>query len=403
MVYRAKRGHLGIGRVVVAAVALTLLAGGGYAAEGQQNAPSADGKVTVKVGLIGPKTGAAPQYWEVLRNGFQLGVDDFADTYKIDVQVVEADDKGSPETASREVQRLLNEEDVDVIFGPAQSGPSAQVAETIQRTGRPWMVPIAAADSIINPKASPNWAFRTNNNNAQAFEVTGQYLFRDGAKVGLIYSADGYGQSNLAEIEAYAKKKGHQLAASQAVQPAAPDMTAAVREMRSAGVDTLYIATTAGADAATVAKAMEQLSFAPTRLLAAPTVLQGFTDFTTASQRTNLQFVDSRDLTSSSVQDLVKAYEKKFGKKPPYDTALFSTYTAVRVYLQGAAAAGGAKDRSQVRDAIEKLPSVEINGVSWDNPFSANDHELYDADPTRWFLHAFDPQGKVITIGPMAK
>lgn len=402
MVCKASRSRLGMGRAVVAALALAMLPAGGAAADDQPNA-GADGKMTVKVGLIGPKTGAAPQYWEVLRNGFQLGVDDFADQYKISVEIVEADDKGSPETASREVQRLLNQDDVDVIFGPAQSGPSAQVAETIQRTGRPWMVPIAAADSIINPKASPNWAFRTNNNNAQAFEVTGQYLFRDGAKVGLIYSADGYGQSNLAEIEAYAKKSGYQLAASQAVQPAAPDMTAAVREMRSAGVDTLYIATTAGADAATIVKAMEQLSFAPKRLLAAPTVLQGFTDFTTASQRENLQFVDSRDLTSASVQDLVKAYEKKFGKKPPYDTALFSTYTAVRVYLQGAAAAGNAKDRDQVRDAIEKLPSVEINGVTWSNPFSATDHELYDADPTRWFLHGFDPQGKVVTIGPMAK
>ena len=75
----------------------------------------------------------------------------------------------------------------------------------------------------------------------------------------------------------------------------------------------------------------------------------------------------------------------------------------MRVYLQGAAAAGNAKDRDQVRDAIEKLPSMEINGVTWSNPLSATDHELYDADPTRWFLHGFDPQGKVVTIGPMAK
>jgi len=379
-----------------------LLVGGASSASGQQAAPKAGEKVAVKIGIIGPKTGAAPQYWEVLRNGFQLAADDFADEYNVAIEIIEADDKGSPETASREVQRLLNEEEVDVIFGPAQSGPSAQVAETIQRTGRPWMVPIAAADSIINPKASPNWAFRTNNNNAQAFEVTGQYLFKDGAKVGLIYSADGYGQSNLAEIEAYAKRKGYQLAATQVIQPGAPDMTAAVREMRTAGVDTLYIATTAGADAATVTKAMEQLSFSPARLLAAPTVLQGFTEFTTPSQRKNLEFVDSRDLTSSSVQDLVAAYEKKFGKKPPYDTALFSTYSSVRIYFQGVAAAGGAKDRNLVREAIESLPSVEINGVVWSQPFSATDHELYDADPARWFRHGFDPEGKVVTIGPMA-
>ncbi|MFI0374098.1 ABC transporter substrate-binding protein [Actinomadura sp. 1N219] len=381
-----------------AAVTLLLAAcGGGGGSE------SSNGK-QAKIGLIGPKSGAAQFYWTELSRGIELAQPDVKSAFGVTFDLEEADDKGSPEVASRSVQTLLNEENVDAIFGPSQSGPSLQVAETIQRTGRPWLVPIAAADQIIAPNASPNWAFRTNNNNSDAIAVSANYLWaKPDAKVGIFYGADAYGQSNNDLLKAYTKAHGKTIAAGEVVQPGATDVSPAAQRMKNAGVTSVFIAVSTGADNATVVKALKQVGLAPERTLATATTLTGFTALATPADWKNLVFLEPRDLTGGPFTTLVQRYQAKYGKQPTSAVAVFTTYTAAYLYAQAVAKVGDASKHDEVREAMENTGQLKILGQVFDKPFSAKDHELYEADPSSWYTIGFDPQGRTTTVGKVAQ
>ncbi|RYJ00312.1 MAG: amino acid ABC transporter substrate-binding protein, partial [Actinomycetales bacterium] len=239
--------------VVAIATSLVLAACGG----GSDDSTASGDDTPVRIGLVGPETGAAPQFYTDLVRPTELAVKDLAKKYGVEVEIVTADDQGTPDGASLAVQRLLNNDDVDVIFGPPQSGNALQVSEVIQRTGRPVFSP-ALADEIIENGADPNWAFRTNYSNTDLSTVVTELLFAKGGTVGVIHSADGYGQSGAETIEAQAKEAGYEVAAIESIQPGATDFGAGIARLKAAGVDTVFLAITSGSDTATVTRAMAQ-------------------------------------------------------------------------------------------------------------------------------------------------
>jgi len=378
------------------AAAMVLAACGG----GGSDAKSSDGLEPL-VGVIGPKSGAAQFYWTEMTRGLELAAPDMKEQYGVTFKLVEADDKGDPAVAARAVQKLLNTDKVDAIFGPSQSGPSLQVAETIQRTGRPWLVAIAAADEIVDPKASPNWGFRTNNNNTDAINVSGSYLWNSSdSKVGVVYASDAYGQSNHDLLAAYAKDKGLAITASEAIQPGATDVSPAVQRMKSKGVNTVFIAVSTGADTAAIVKAMKQVGLKADRTLATATITAGFTDLTSKEDWESIVFIEPRDLTGPTFMPIVDRYEEKYGEKPSSQVAVYTTYTAAMLYAKAVAEVGDASKWDEIRTAIEDTDKIEIFGRTFESPFGADDHELYEDDASSWFVIGFDDKGDLRTVGP---
>lgn len=378
------------------AAAMMLAACGG----GGSDTKSSDGLEPL-VGVIGPKSGAAQFYWTEMTRGLELAAPDMKEQYGVTFKLVEADDKGDPAVAARAVQKLLNTDKVDAIFGPSQSGPSLQVAETIQRTGRPWLVAIAAADEIVDPKASPNWGFRTNNNNTDAINVSGSYLWNSAdSKVGIVYASDAYGQSNHDLLAAYAKDKGLSLTASEVIQPGATDVSPALQRMKSKGVNTVFIAVSTGADTAAIVKGMKQVGLKPERTLATATITAGFTDLTSKDDWGSIVFIEPRDLTGPTFMPIVERYEKKYGEKPASQVAVYTTYTAAMLYAKAVAEVGDASKWDDIRTAIEGTDKIDIFGRTFESPFGSDDHELYEDDASSWFVIGFDDKGELRTVGP---
>ncbi|HEY4095639.1 MAG TPA: ABC transporter substrate-binding protein [Baekduia sp.] len=359
----------------------------------------ANAPITVKVGLAGPKTGPVPAYWKELSQSFALGEQDFGKEFNIKFDVVDADTQASPEIASQQVQKLLNQDNVDVLFGPALSGEDLQVADIVQRSGRPWMVPIAADDAILNMKIQPNWGFRTNNSNNQALAVTGASLYADNATVGIVYSADAYGQSSLKALQDYAKKNGKTVAASEAITPGATDMTAAVKKLQSANVNSVYIAVTAGADIATLTRSMVREKYDPPKQFATATILTDFRELASPKEWAKIRFVEPRDLTGPTITKLIADYKKLNGSDPVLTATSFAVYTSVKLYAQAVRAAGTATDYEKVRKAIEDTKTLDVDGMVFDHPYSPTDHETYDSDPAKWYLLGFDEKGNIKSFG----
>ncbi|MDQ6527257.1 ABC transporter substrate-binding protein [Nocardioides sp. LHD-245] len=386
--------------VAAGAVALTLLLTAACGSDDGGSGGDSGDPLRATIGLIGPKSGAAQFYWTELERGIELAEPEIKERFGVTFEKVEGDDQGSPDVASRVIQTMLNQDNVDAVFGPSQSGPSLQVAETIQRTGRPWLVSIAAADEILDPNASPNWGFRTNNNNSDAIAVSGSYLWAEpDAKVGIFYGADAYGQSNRDMLAAYADDNGKTVVHEEVIQPGATDVSSQVRKMKDAGVDSILVAVTTGADTAAVSKAMDQLGFAPDRFLVTATVLAGYTDLAQPREWENLAFIEPRDLAGDSFAGIAQRYEEEYGEKPTSAVAVYTTYTSAILYAQAVAAAKDAHDWKAVRQAMEDTPSLDVNGRVWEQPFGADDHDLYEDDPSSWYVIGFDPEGNLRTIG----
>lgn len=375
---------------LAAALATTVVAVsacGGSSSEGA----SSDG--TVRIGIVGPETGAAPQYYTDLIRPAELAVEQLAKKYDLKVKLVPVDDQGTPDGSSRAVQKLLNEENVDAILGPPLSGNALQVADVIQRTGRPWLTP-AIAPEIMDESLSPNWLFRTNYNSADLSEVVASLLFAGDATVGVVHSADAYGQSGVDSVKAEAKRLGKKVAAVEAIQPGATDFSAGISRLKAAGVDSVFLAITAGADTSTVTKAIAQQGLKPKRVVTNATIMADFAELADPNQWENLVFVDPRDLVGDNLATIAKDYKAKFKADPILPTNIYSVMAAIDAYLAGVAEAGDASDYDAVRKAMEGVASVSVGSDTIEKPFAEGDHELYEAeDPSAWNVFGFNDKG----------
>ncbi|MDP9821899.1 ABC transporter substrate-binding protein [Nocardioides massiliensis] len=383
---------------IVAALSSAVLLSGALAAcsDSGMGGDSASGGLNVKAGVIGPKTSPASQYWTELERGIELAQDEAEERYGVTFDLVKRDDKGEPETGARLIQELLNQEQVDVLFGPSLSGVALQVAPIIQRSGRPWMTGIPTADEIIDYSAQPNWAFRTNYNNAQNIEAVAATAFGEGKTVGMIYGTDGFGQAGYDAVRSYAEDNGLDLVKAEGVDPGATSMTAQVNALRRDGVDTVIVWFTTGADHATMLRSMAQVSYEP-EVVATATILDpAFTELSKPAEWDGTVFAAPIDFQAPELTDLTDRYEEEYGEEPLILTAVWSLYSATLTYAAAVAEAGDANDYTAVRDAMESLESVEVLGQTFDQPFAEDDHELFTPDD--WIAYRFDESGEVVKV-----
>src|SRR5690625_1749679 len=105
--------------ILVGAVAGSLLDLSGCGSDDSGEATGThdeDGIITVKLGVVGPKTGSASLYYKYMAQDLEAFSDDFEEQYKVRFDAVSEDDQGSPEETSRAVSRLINEEGVHAIL-----------------------------------------------------------------------------------------------------------------------------------------------------------------------------------------------------------------------------------------------------------------------------------------------
>jgi branched-chain amino acid transport system substrate-binding protein len=379
---------------MLAALTSTLLLGVGLTACGGGSTEATEGGLTVKAGVIGPKTSPASQYWIELERGIELAQDEAEERYGVTFDLVKRDDKGEPETGARLIQELLNEEQVDVVFGPSLSGVALQVAPVIQRAGRPWMTGIPTADGILDYSTQPNWGFRTNYNNAQNIEAVANMAFGEDKTVGMIYGTDGFGQAGFDAVSSYAKEKGLDLVKAEGVDPGATSMTSQVRSLKDAGVDTVIVWFTTGADHATMMRSMAQVKYDP-KVVATATILDpAFTELSKPAEWDNTTFAAPIDFESAELKALTERYTEEYGEEPLILTAVWALYAATLSYSAAVAEAGDSNDYEAVRSALEDLKSVDVLGQTFEQPFSEKDHELFT--PEDWITYEFNESGEVV-------
>jgi branched-chain amino acid transport system substrate-binding protein len=388
-------------RWMVPAVGVMLLAS---ACGSGSEAASSDSDATI--GVIGPITGPTPQFYEDTKRGIELAAPIVEERYGLELDFVYADDAGTPDGASRAVQELLNENDVDAIFGPPTSAPALQIAEVIARSQRPYLLVSASNEDLVPTAGEKNFAFRTQWSGPVLNAVNSQVVFADidGEKpvVGIAYAADAFGQAAIEQYEELGEQYGIEVV-GESMQTGATDFTAGAKRLRDAGVNSMFFNFTSGSDIATVTRDMKVVGFDPERKTTTSNVLANYRELSEPAEWEGLTFVEREDLNSPSFTKMLDAYRAAYGEEPQLPTVVYNVYSALDAYAQGLKAGGS--DYEAVRDAIESVASVEVEGTTYEAPFGPGDGEFYDDDITKWHVMGFDdtPEGDIVTYGTVAE
>jgi branched-chain amino acid transport system substrate-binding protein len=200
-------------------------------------------KDTIKIGGFGPLTGPSYLYGKLALNGVEVLYDEINAAGGIHgrkLVLVREDDKCNAEGAIGAVKKLIHQEQVFMIHGGGCSNAAIAARDEIEKTGIPWVVIAAVADSITAPVAKNIYTTALTSGLESYAQL--QFAVDKGAKkIGIISMRDAWGRARYEPMLAAFKAKGVTIAADEELTPDANDATPQVLKLKAAGVDAVLV------------------------------------------------------------------------------------------------------------------------------------------------------------------
>ena len=146
-------------------------------------------------------------------------------------------------TATKNAQRLINEDKVDLIIGSSVTPTSLAVVETAGEAQVP-VISLAGGGAIVLPQDGPRkWAFKLSPTEPISIGLVLDHLQKNakGKSIATIGIATSYGEGFLKAFEAAAPARGFKVVASESYNPTDASVTAQVLKIVAANPDAVYI------------------------------------------------------------------------------------------------------------------------------------------------------------------
>ena len=203
-------------------MALVLAACGGGSLGGDEEGDGGGdggGGGTIKVGLVIPQAGVYTPLGEDMQQGWDLYLeqnDGMLGDYE--VETVVADEGEGPDVGVPAIQRLLQEEQVDVVVGVVNSATALGAADQFAEAQKLLVVTNAGAGAITADASSP-YVWRTSFTNAQIAAAMGQHLAEEGIGPVYVLAPDYAAGQEVADGFTAAYEEGGGTIAGQALPP----------------------------------------------------------------------------------------------------------------------------------------------------------------------------------------
>lgn len=154
-----------------AAAAFTILA--------MAPAPRADAQAKpLKIGAMMPLSGAFAALGQYTREGLELYLKEHNDELGgRKVEVVWADDTNSPQTGLTQLRKLVEQDHVDMLFGPVAANVGAAIVPYVDSHKLPTVFPIVSDDDLTQRSPS-DYIVRTGWTSSQTTHVLGDYAYK---------------------------------------------------------------------------------------------------------------------------------------------------------------------------------------------------------------------------------
>jgi branched-chain amino acid transport system substrate-binding protein len=196
----------------------------------------------VKIGAIYSTSGPGAFLGVPEERGLRLKVDEINKAGGINgrkVELVVYDSEGNTAKAAQHARRLIDSDKVLAIVGPSSSGESLQVLPIANESKIP-LIAHAGTEKMTNP-VTP-WVFNTPpTDRVVAAHLLSVFKKRGITQLGLLSSADGFGQSGANVVKELAAKYGVTLARHEEFNRTDPDITAQVLKVKDSPAQAMLV------------------------------------------------------------------------------------------------------------------------------------------------------------------
>src|SRR5499427_7812809 len=167
---------------------------------------------------------------------------------KYKVVPVNADSQSKADVAINEVERLINQEKVDIIDGVYSSAHAVPLSAKVEQQKKILWITTAVATAVFKDK-NLQYVFRAQIHSDQYGQAFASFLTEHAkaklgvepkdVKVALIHEDGPYGVGVAAADEAYSKEAGLQIVLKEGYSASAPDLSVLVTKLKRAGADVI--------------------------------------------------------------------------------------------------------------------------------------------------------------------
>lgn len=340
------------------ALSVVLAACGAGGAPSNAPAVEANQERPIKIALMAPLTGGAAAVGEPQLNFVRLAVEQFNAEHGTSIELVEGDTELDPAKATTLAQRLLADEAIYAVIGPAGSQEVAAVAPLL-----------AAADlALVSPSATkPDLTeqglanvFRVVPRDDVQSETVAQFLLQRlaASSVWLIDDQSSYGVGLVDAIEERLREAGVAVV-RESVGQDETDFSALVTRMGADQPDAVFLGTQVASQGALLARQMQEQDVRATLLGGDGLMTEDFIANAGGATEGAYASFFAPDVTAlQAAQPVVEAYAARHGAVGPFGPP---AYTAAMVVLDAIlrAHAEGPLTRAAVRDAIAQTEQAE--------------------------------------------
>jgi branched-chain amino acid transport system substrate-binding protein len=340
---------------VIAAASIALLAGAASAQD-----------MVVKIGHVGPVSGAQAHYGKDNENGARMAIEDLNAKgvviagKKVKLELVAEDDAADPKQGTAAAQKLCDAKVAGVV-GHLNSGTTIPASAVYNQCGIPHITP-----SATNPKLT-----------TQGFKTTFRLLANDNAlgaglalhaannlklkKIAIIDDRTAYGQGVAEVFTATAKSKGIEIVDQQYTTDKATDFMAILTAIKSKNPDGIFYG---GMDpqAGPMLRQMEQLGLANVKYFGGDGICTDKLIELSGGAKTLGNVVCAEGGASLAKMPGGTAWKARYDAKYPKQFQVYSPYTydATHVLVQAMVDAGSIDPKVY----LPKLAAVNYKGVT---------------------------------------
>ena len=191
----------------------------------------------VKIGAVLDITGAGASLGVPERDTLELLADQLNSDGGIDgreVELIIEDNASTEDGAARAINKLITEDQVDIVLGASRTGPSLAMRPIAESNQFP-MISLAANVAIVD---GSEWVFKTAQNDSVVIEnIVADAAEKGYTTLGLIRDASGFGEGVEEQFNSIGEEFGISVIATESFAPDATDFTAQMVNIRDAGAD----------------------------------------------------------------------------------------------------------------------------------------------------------------------
>ncbi|RMH59391.1 MAG: branched-chain amino acid ABC transporter substrate-binding protein [Candidatus Hydrogenedentota bacterium] len=335
----------------ILATVLSFGCGGGKSGRGTP-APSTGN--TIYIGVAGPMTGDLAQFGESLRNGVTLAFDEINSAGGVlgkKLEIVVGDDQAKTNEGVNVARNFARDpRGIVAVLGHFNSGISKPAGEIYNKKGIVMLTPASTNPGVTGPDKP--FVFRNLPNDNQNGELLAQFVVEGlkAKRIAIYFANDEYGKGLAKVVARKAKALGAEVVDQAKYDPNADeDFRPVLTKWKGLNLDAVVLAAENPKGAQLIKQAREiglETPFAGGDGIASSELWK------IGGQAADGVYVVSYFHPGNpdpAVQEFVKKYEKRFGRKA--DVWAAQAYDAARV-LADAIRRAGSTDRKAIRDAL---------------------------------------------------